>query len=241
MSKSKLQVTISGKTQLTKSKQFLADAIHASGRGWPDGFAYAAQSQNGDIYPYRKKPKLLASSGRYAIASGKGYEPVCTTAKMPNWHQTVLSREEYFSSYPVVDDGYGEPVDSEFTPKPAAKPTIEQLAADYRNKLDYANRKQQEADDAKMAIDAALGELVAAGKAIDLVIGIAKQELELVITDWRDLRIGDGIMCIGDTWDPSCENKQRTVKNIERPNYHGPLCIEVDSCWGGDFRFIGRP
>jgi len=67
-----------------------------------------------------------------------------------------------------------------------AKPTIEQLAQDYRNKLDLSSRKRQEADDAKAASDAALGELERAGEALGLLIGIAKpdREPELVITDW---------------------------------------------------------
>ena len=37
-----------------------------------------------------------------------------------------------------------------------AKPTIEQLAQDYRNKLDFANSKQKEADEAKDGADAIL-------------------------------------------------------------------------------------
>lgn len=41
-------------------------------------------------------------------------------------------------------------------PEPIAKPTIEQLASDYRNAKDYANRKQDEADDAKADADAKL-------------------------------------------------------------------------------------
>lgn len=77
------------------------------------------------------------------------------------------------------------------------KPTIEQLAEDYRNKMDYADRKQQEADEAKAAADAALGELERAGEALGLLIGIVKPEPELAITDWRDLRVGDEIECVG--------------------------------------------
>ena len=41
-------------------------------------------------------------------------------------------------------------------PEPIAKPTIEQLAADYRNAKDYAERKQREADAAKNGADARL-------------------------------------------------------------------------------------
>jgi len=52
-------------------------------------------------------------------------------------------------------------------------PTIEQLAADYRNVKDYADRKQQEADDAKADAEAKLAALVAAGKALWLVLSVA--------------------------------------------------------------------
>lgn len=78
-------------------------------------------------------------------------------------------------------------------PEVEAKPTIEQLAADYRNLLDFARRKQQEADAAKDDADAKLAELVAAGKAIGLALGVEVAEPELVITDFRDLRAGDEI------------------------------------------------
>ena len=78
-------------------------------------------------------------------------------------------------------------------PEPESKPTIEQLAADYRNAKDYTERKQEEADAAKAAADEALRKLELAGEAIGLVVTpiTAKQEPELVITDWRDLQVGD--------------------------------------------------
>ena len=65
-------------------------------------------------------------------------------------------------------------------PVAETKPTIEQLAADYRNAKDYAERKQQEADAAKADAakadaEAKLAELVAAGKALGLDISIAKE------------------------------------------------------------------
>jgi len=269
--------------KLTKSKQFLADAIHASGKGWPDGANWAAQDRehagmrnNLCFYSSGERPGKPSKNSGFWRGNGVGDKFIQLNKLLPNWHQTVLSREEYFSAYqaelasePVADaDGWiewnggecpvekGTLVDVKYAnglinfgvsamtnkldknhvqgtavsfyasnwderlpisgivayrlhrqavgaepcestarsiPEPATKPTIEQLAADYRNKLDYANRKQQEADDAKAAADAALGELKLAGEALGLVIGIAKPEPELVITDWRELMIGDEI------------------------------------------------
>lgn len=55
-------------------------------------------------------------------------------------------------------------------PEPNAKPTIEQLAADYRNANDYAERKQDEADAAKDDADAKLKALELACEALGLLV-----------------------------------------------------------------------
>ena len=70
-------------------------------------------------------------------------------------------------------------------PEPETKPTIEQLAADYRNAKDFAERKQQEADAAKSDVDEKLRVLELAGEALSLLVSpiTEKQEPELVITD----------------------------------------------------------
>lgn len=270
--------------KLTKSKQFLADAIHASGKGWPDGANwawYGVVNQCG--FFGSEKPVYSKSEHCFKIYS---HEEVgkFECAKFNNWHQTVLGRDEYFSAYPekvepvadadgwidhdgakcpvatgvAVDVKYSDGgtmlnlpanlphhtrrtaapcwwdhdgmsgdiiayrlhrpvVDAEFcesvtsrTPEPEPneklssdaveaakialmsesieglkrKPTIEQLAADYRNAKDYAERKQEEADAAKADAEAKLAELIAAGKVIGLLVSPIneKQEPDMVIT-----------------------------------------------------------
>ena len=124
-------------------------------------------------------------------------------------------------------------------------PSIEQLAADYRNKLDYANRKQQDADDAKSASDAALGDLEIAGDALGLAIMISNPTPELVIADWRDLQVGDVIKCVGGSWLDDVEGKEAVVSGLERKDYKFSRRIRVSlhggSDWGADFEFIRRP
>ena len=107
-------------------------------------------------------------------------------------HESPSDIIAYRLHKPDVDPEFCESV-THSIPEPETKPTIEQLAQDYQNKLDFANRKQQEADDAKAAADAALGELERAGDALGLLIVIAKPETKLVIADWRDLRERDVI------------------------------------------------
>ncbi|MGL5390919.1 MAG: hypothetical protein ACRDA8_05955, partial [Shewanella sp.] len=77
-------------------------------------------------------------------------------------------------------------------------PTIEKLVADYRNKLDYADLKQDEADKANMESDAALSELEKAIAAIGFAItpiGVVAQEPARANPNWRNWLRGDEIKC----------------------------------------------
>lgn len=262
--------------KLKPAKQSLADAIHQNG-GWRSGANWACQhglnrmvvfSASG-LAPTRNAARGMACWNSGAIFFG-GFQ---FDRKLPNWHQCVLSRDEYYHAYPKADadgwiehDGKHEPavatsgltlwcrwsdgleqsheanmvdwiddsdvriiayrlhnpeVKPEFCesvtrsiPEPELddaesrlakalefvkaaaprllsdkykfngdevmgerKPTIEQLAQDYRSAKGYAYRKQQEADAAKDGADAKLAELVAAGKALGLVLSVAEPEL----------------------------------------------------------------
>ena len=145
--------------KISNSKKELARIISENG-GWRDGYDFA--SQDGDDYAvwfYDSRP--VPGSGRWWKACSRAHRGIEGVGKLPNWHETILSRDEYFHLYPVAEAA-PEPVSD-------AKPTIEQLAADYRNAKDYADRKQQEADEANADADAKLVELVAAGKELGLV------------------------------------------------------------------------
>ncbi len=100
--------------KLTKSKQFLADAIRASGKGWMDGADWAAQDKtdgqcNDNMICFFSGPDKPACTGATKLwrcsapeSTFMGYRHSIKCDKLsPNWHQTVLSREEYFSAYPA--------------------------------------------------------------------------------------------------------------------------------------------
>lgn len=238
--------------KISNSKKQLAQIIHEN-VGWVDGYDFSAQ--DGDdcaVWFYDGRP--VPGSGRWWKAYGRAHRGIEGVGKLPNWHQTILSRNEYFHLYPAPDadgwiewkggsspvsdfdrvdiklrmgevwldrdsrwrwshDGHETDIIAYRLHKPEqqlgelcdkvteenkhehvdAKPTIEQLAADYRNLKDFAYRKQEEADDAKADADEALRKLELAGEEIGLIVTpiTAKQESELVITDWRDLQVGD--------------------------------------------------
>ena len=225
--------------KISNSKKELARIISENG-GWRHGVKFFASTCNGIVIGSKSKPKYTSKYG-WVAAGGFIDDRIELHSYLKNWHQTILSREEYFHLRHA----------SEAAPEPAgeAKPSIEQLAADYRNAKDYADRKQQEADAAMGEADAALELLYHAGLEIGLDIAIASDdeiESELVITDWRDLREGDVIEMLGDGW--NCDNvgKVGVVRNVEGDGYNGDLAILCDiggegSDWGFGFKFIRRP
>lgn len=128
------------------------------------------------------------------------------------------------------------------------KPTIEQLAQDYRDKLDFAKRKQQEADEAKAAADAALSELERAGEEIGLLLSPIREgkKPEINIIDWRDLMVGDEIICSEDgNWNCDMAGNVCVVIEIESQEYTGCIPILAEYCgasdWGDKFTFVRRP
>ena len=323
--------------KISKSKQELARIISENG-GWRDGAEFAAQDKGGKVFFYGIKPTPHPRVDGWSFNGVMdGYWVACGN-ELPNWHQTILSREEYFHLYPAPDaDGWIEwnggecPVDENcivsykmknaetfkrgepasevrWTHNGAAtdiiayrlhkpeqakpefcesvmrsipglginsknidinqvddinvvesKPTIEQLAADYRNAKDYAERKQQEADDAKADAVSKLKALKLAGKEHGLLVSpiAAKQGPELVINDWRDLRVGDEIEVFNfECQESESRRKQELMSGpcVVMQVESGNVCIElkknlptkgshwnapgIDAC---DFKFIRRP
>ena len=308
--------------KLSKSKLALAKVINENG-GWVDGtMQLATSNKNGSVYLWGNTPRRISHvwdfGGRFTALRGDW-------RKLPNWHQTILSREEYYQAYPKADaDGWIEwnggecPVDVELyvyvnyrdgcelpravragsqrwnhfglggdivsyrlhkpevkpefcesvmrsIPEPGsesidelcakvteenkhqhvdAKPTIEQLAQDYRNAKGYADRKQDEADKASMESDAALSQLEDAIAAIGFVItplAATVKEPELVAA----VKVGDQVGCV--------------ESNIKRDKYNGmvgrlhfidendtytPYLVDFGGkakIWCHEVKFIRRP
>ena len=303
--------------KLSKSKLALAKVINDNGV-WPQDSAWAVQNGDHGRISFSVNKPVRHDSKSWMAKGGFNFKiEVCNPLK--NWHQNVLSREEYYQAYPKADaDGWIEwcggiksPVGDgvlvdvklrsgrsyeakllydaswsatwgdasiiayrlheqakpEFCesvmrsiPEPEsidglcakvteenkhqhvdAKPTIEQLAQDYRNAKDYAYRKQQEADAAKADADERLKVLEIAGEAIGLIVSpiASKQEPELSITDWRDLQAGDVISVSGKWWELDSEyTVDENDGSRDAPISVGGYWAFIDEC---SFKFIRRP
>ena len=207
--------------KISNSKKQLAQIIHENG-GWRGGAEWAAQDKNPlevGFWLASKKPNREPWPGGIWVGdgwSGSSNSIKCAGVQLvENWHQTVLSRDEYFHLYPVA----------EATPEPVAeaKPTIEQLAADYRNRKDYADRKQQEADAAKADADAKLAELVAAGKALGLVLSVVVVGVREPTGKFYSARLGVDAVYDDDTNDVICDEcGRRWGEHYEDESYCKP-------------------
>lgn len=154
---------------------------------------------------------------------------------------------------------YTGPVKSEFVVD--EKSTLDQLLQGWHNADDFAKRKQAEADEAAAmrderweAVQDRAGEM---GVTVGFVVSVAHNNPELVITYWRDLRVGDEIEVFNFEY-PEIESRRKqelmsgpcVVMQAEGGNVRIELkknlptkgshwnATGVDAC---EFKFIRRP
>ena len=242
--------------KISNSKQQLAKIISENG-GWRDGAEWAAMDKtdgncndnavgffSGELRP-ECFGKIKMWRCRHIETVFMGYEKSIFAKKIiGNWHQTVLSRAECLHLYPAPD---AKPEFCESAmraiPEPTAKPTIEQLAADYRSAKDYSERKQQEADDAKADADEKLRVLEIAGEALGLLVTpiTAKQDPEMVIA----VQVGDEVECIKSNVNPGkYMGRIGTVSSVDVDDTSTPYLVDFGGeakIWCHEVKFIRRP
>ena len=246
--------------KISKSKQELARIISENG-GWRDGAEFSVQNgEHGRISFSTSKP--VRHDQKSWMAKGGFQFKIEACKPLPNWHQTILSREEYLHLYPApifkhrlcesVMPSIPEP---EINSKNInitqvddidvveSKPTIEQLAAEYRNAKDYAERKQDEADAAKADANEALRKLEIAGEAIGLLLSPinAKKEPELVIA----VQVGDEVECIKSNVNPGkYMGMVGRLRTIDESDTSTPYLVDFGgeaNIWCHEVKFIRRP
>ena len=240
----------------TPKKKHLIELMIEAGVEWPEGAEYAAQDKSTkEVHFYKGARPHLSKVNPCAWYDcsdclwmgdlvSVSIESLCR-----NWHQTIVTREQYAEA---VAANVGEP------PVDAVEchnqPSIEQLTSDYRAKAAEADRLQSVADEALKAADGALLALERAGEHLGLVTSIdtkPKQEYppvepeQPVITDWRDLRVGDVVEYVNGTVGTR-EGKQGEICEIDESDHHNRVRVmfnknEDERFWCSKWRFIRRP
>ena len=224
----------------TPKKKHLIELMIEAGVEWPDGAEYAAQDKDCQkVHFYKTKP--LKSGDTYWNASGCiAYSGIELDSLCRNWHQTIVTREQYAEAVAAnVSDQVVDTVDAVEWHNP---PSIEQLTSDYYAKAAEADSLQSVADEALKAADDALLALEKAGELIGLVISIdtkPKQVEQPVITDWRDLQVGDVVECVDYESD-----KNGVIIGIDHEDEEQPIKVNrymSGVAWPFSWRFVRRP
>ena len=299
--------------KISNSKKVLARIISENG-GWRNGYSFSAQDGDGtgSIGFFKSKPQYYHNSKFWRGVYDPSERIARADVTIKNFHQAILSREEYFNLYPSPDaDGWIEwsggecpvdgdefvvckvrsgrewrngkaimakvlrwrhtggiadiiayrlhkpeqvetveynysgvvytgPVKSEFVVD--EKPTLEQLATDYRNAKDYAERKQQEADAAKVDAEDKLKALELAGEAIGLLVSpiTEKQEPELAT-----VQVGDEVECVESNIKRDKYNGMvGRLRTIDESDTSTPYLVDFggeEKIWCHKVKFIRRP
>lgn len=264
---------------ISKSKRQLAQLLIEAGvKEFPEGTNWAAQDRDGwrEGYPfgfYAGKPQYTNGSGMWNshVPGPLMIDETYVATLIPNWHQTVLSRDEFDQivaetvarSAAVGDDETNlaakeelEALTATESPEQRAKlariyaPTLDQLLQDWRNADDFAQRKQTEADEAAAMRDDRWQAVQA--RAGEMSVTVGRCEPTTTITDWRDLKVGDEVEYINGT-SPQWAGRLGVVElTDEYGDYHilfrsGDKGKEDDpemwmsTRWCSEFRFIRRP
>jgi hypothetical protein len=167
--------------RISNSKKQLAKIINENG-GWREGaeFAWLQGKRGGTecrevwLGAADSAPEYVATSGCFHSHWSKIVAKLAAE-KFPNWHQTILSRDEYFYLHPLPAEVVVENKTTCTLAVPDS-PSIEQMAADYRSAKDYAERLQEEANNARTVAARAKDGLIDAGKSIGLVLSVMEAE-----------------------------------------------------------------
>ena len=173
----------------TPKKKHLIELMIEAGVKWPDGAKYAAQDKDKLCVRFYEKGKPFCNSGMNYWDSIGGSLIRELMVKLPklcsNWHQTIVTREQYAKALAAIGGKTNQVCESHDIPPSQPSPqycasvmrqmpdsTIEQLTANYHAKAAEADRLQAVADDARKLADDALIALEKAGELLCLVISV---------------------------------------------------------------------
>lgn len=216
---------------------------------WPEGAEFAAQdSDDNRVYYYHSAPIGRTPEGRVWWLAGHATMPPVKLGETAKDQYKYISRAEYQAAQDKSERdrvfGYSdETIDVDEAPEQSndKEMTIEQKIKDMVFHQESIARYQEQIKGNQAVVDKLSAEITADLAALGW--GERVVEPESVITDWRDLREGDIIECIGESWPDELINRLATVKRIDTSDDElGILAYYKNTCdWGCEFKFISRP
>ena len=247
----------------TPKKKHLIELMIEAGVEWPEGAEYAAQDKDSlRVIFYEKGRPFLEFGANYRDSLG-GSLIRGLMIKLPslcrNWHQTIVTREQYAKAIAKVKPI--EQIDTQQKPqyctsvmRQMPSETIESLLAEIKT-------KREEHGELVAKVDALVLEITSIEQQVNnklkeygfslYPVASSSETEQPVITDWRDLRVGDVIKCMayGDErdnantwpggWARSIVDTIQVVGDIDPDS--GKISLQDAKDSGYAFRFIYRP
>lgn len=186
----------------TPKKKHLIELMIEAGVKWPEGAEYAAQDKDTMRVRFYRKGKPLRELGADYWSSFGGSlingVMVKLTEICHNWHQTVVTKAQYDAAVaehtehpaPIEAQPCGYAMPSTIEQRITELQAMERNLAELRAELNEMERNLNEFSD-KLTDD-----LYALGITwLDGAI-VADEPVRPIISDWRDLRVGDVVECI---------------------------------------------
>ena len=189
----------------TPKKKHLIELMIEAGVEWPEGAEYAAQDKDSlRVIFYEKGRPFLEFGANYRDSLG-GSLIRGLMIKLPslcrNWHQTIVTREQYAKAIAKVKPI--EQIDTQQKPqyctsvmRQMPSETIESLLAEIKT-------KREEHGELVAKVDALVLEITSIEQQVNsklkecgfslYPVATSSETAQPVITDWRDLRVGDVI------------------------------------------------
>ena len=247
----------------TPKKKHLIELMIEAGITWPEGAKYAAQDKDSLQVRFYEKGKPFRNFGVNYWDSLGGSLIRGLMTKLPslccNWHQTIVTQEQYAKAIAKVKpieqiDTQQEPQYCTSVMRQMPSETIESLLTEIKAKREEHGELVAKVD--ALALKIASIEQQVANKLKEYGFSLypvasSSETKQPVITDWRDLRVGDVIKCMayGDErdnantwpggWARSIVDTIHIVGDIDPDT--GKISLQDTQDSGYAFRFIYRP
>ena len=221
------------------AKKTLLELMVEAGVKWPEGAEYAAQDKRDSRVNFYKdgKPEFYIGLSEWLANEcaflGDEYG-VLLPSLCRNWHQTIVTREQYEKAMTEQPD---QPPTIEAQPCVSATPyTIEQRIAELQDmERNLAEFRAKLTDD-----------LHALGLTWKDNVVVADEPKQPVITDWHDLRVGD-VIWVGTDENSSLPAGEYQISEVDGSDaFPIALLREGNSWWISlnghrQWHFIRRP
>ena len=242
----------------TPKKKHLIELMIEAGITWPVGAEYAAQDKlNLWLYFFKMKPSIRPGDEHYSAKLGPIGNPHLLPSLCRNWHQTIVTREQYAEA--VAEIKPAEQIDTQQKPQYCASVMRQMPSETIESLLAEIKAKREEHGELVAKVDALVLEITSIEQQVDsklkgygfslYPIASSSETEQPVITDWRDLQVGDVIECTAyndkrdDPWPGGWATQnigtQQVVSKINDSN--GKISIKDSQDSGYAFKFIRRP